>query len=95
MGFHPVVPDMHETNLNSSIKRIRGTMKNMWPQYIVFLDAEGNQVSAMHANHDEHFGPEQILLDGEEVIGVYGHKNSDGSGDFRSIGFIVWTPPDF
>jgi hypothetical protein len=83
---------MKEVAFNSSIKKIKGNKQGVWVSHIVFTDNAGVEISKIVANANE-LGPEHVLAEGEEVIGVYGHKNSDGAGDFRSIGIIVWKPP--
>ena len=39
------------------------------------------------------YAPEFILDDSEEIIGIYGSK--DSHAEFASLGFIVWKPPHF
>jgi hypothetical protein len=38
---------------------------------------------------------DQLLADGEEIIGIYGTKTQDAPGCWSSLGFIVWLPPKF
>ena len=49
----------------------------------------------MESNANNSFASDQLLADGEEIIGVYGTKDQNGNGYFSGLGFIVWMPPKF
>jgi hypothetical protein len=85
---------MKDCVLNPTIRSVKGTQAGDFPRQVVFFDEDGLVVSSIKTK-DVELGPETKLLPGEEVIGVYGHKNTDGNGDFHSIGIIVWIPPKF
>ena len=61
---------------------------------IHFYDKNGTEISKIESEKKD-FAPDVLIEDDEEIIGVYGTKNQDSSGDFFSIGFIVWKPPNY
>ena len=54
-----------------------------------FKDINGGMIAKVEACN-LNFGKDMQLEEGEEIIGVYGHKNSNFV--FHNLGFIVWTP---
>lgn len=54
---------------------------------IYFKDKEGSEIAKIYANKNNE-GQELLLEEGEEIIGIYGHKNSYKC--FYNLGFIVW-----
>lgn len=59
------------------MKKISGTNKNEWLCLIQFLDKSGNEVSKIETRNKKTF--EQTLEEKEEIIGIYGDKESDGT----------------
>jgi len=96
LGQKQTADNMQEVALNPNIRKIKGNKqeKDGWATHIVFTDNAGAEISKIVAFANE-LVPEHVLAEGEEVIGVYGHKNSNSSGDFHSIGIIVWKPPQW
>jgi len=59
----------------------------------VFMDKNGHELSKIESEARNQYEPEQVLKDGEAVIGVY--CDAGGAYGFWGIGLIVWTPPKF
>ncbi len=79
--------------MNSKIKKIRGTYSGNAFSQIIFQDKYGTEISRI-GNFEQQFGPDQMLADDEEIIGVYGDKDyAEKYSEFYSIGFIVWKRP--
>jgi hypothetical protein len=49
----------------------------------------------MESYANNSFATDQVLAEGQEILGVYGTKDQNGNGYFSSLGFIVWVPPKF
>ena len=79
--------------ISKNIRKISGTKLGQWPNCIVFKDENGHDISKIGTDSSKVTEETHELMEGEEVIGVYGHKDSDKEGDFYCIGLIVWTPP--
>ena len=75
-------------------KKIRGIKDGDYARNIYFHDSNGNEIAKMLPYSSE-FAPDRIVEDDEELIGVWGNKDYDGSGWFSNLGFIVWKPPKF
>ena len=86
--------DMQTVSLNTKVKKIRGIYDGCCVTNIRFHDSNGNEIAKILPFASE-FTPDRILEDDEELIGVWGHKDSDGNGYFHNPGFIVWKPPKF
>jgi hypothetical protein len=71
------------------VQSIRGDAPPMWIKQIYFLDSKGKQLAKLFSSADND-GQVFELNPGEEVIGVYGNKNSFNC--FINLGFIAWTP---
>ena len=56
---------------------------------IYLKDKDGQEVAKIVAENDNE-EEEMNLEGGEEIIGIYGHKDSCNA--FRNLGFIVWKP---
>jgi len=72
------------------VKRIKGTANGWGFHRAYFLNSAGKEVSWIKLGENAGFAPEQVLEDGEQIVGVYGSKNSKTS--ITSLGFIVWKP---
>jgi hypothetical protein len=56
-----------------------------------FGKKDGSEITKVELNNNRPYGPEFVLADDEEIIGIYGtQKESDY---FSQLGFIVWKPP--
>lgn len=75
----------------SKVRRIRGTSNGFWVSQIHFHDANNNEIKRV-ASYQQAFGDDQVLQEGEEIIGIYGTRNAHNNY-FATIGFIVWKPP--
>ena len=86
--------NLTEVPINAcNIARIRGTNNNNWLYEIVLQDKDGLTQALMQAKASGQFGADQLLMEGEQIVGVHGSKNRNNY--FACLGFIVWTPPRF
>jgi hypothetical protein len=60
--------------LNSKIKKIRGTYSQNAFSQIIFQEKDGREISRI-GTYQQQFGPDQMLADDEEIIGIYGDKD--------------------
>ena len=86
---------MTEVPITPAIKKIRGTDNSHWLFQIIFQSKEGQELQKMESYVKNKLASDQVLAEGQEILGVYGTKDQDESGCFRSLGFIVWEPPKF
>jgi hypothetical protein len=56
---------------------------------VTFLDKNGQEISKI-APHSGANPIDQVLAEGEQIIGIYGSKNQNTI--LNSLGFIVWKP---
>jgi hypothetical protein len=91
LGKNQTEDGMNEMVLDSRVRKLQGT-KGAWPCQLTLFDKDDAVISKIELNNNN-LGEKQVLKEGEEIIGMYGHKNSDGDGVFHTLGFIVWTPP--
>ena len=87
--------DMIEVLITPSIRKIRGTNNANWLYQIIFQSKEGQELQRMESYASNQFANDQVLAEGQEILGVYGTKDLNGNGCFNSLGFIVWVPPKF
>jgi hypothetical protein len=75
------------------IKRIKGSElnNNFGLHKLSFGEKDGSEVAKVELWNARPYGPEFVLADDEEIIGVYGTKEFDNYG--VALGFIVWKPP--
>jgi hypothetical protein len=79
----------------AAVKRVKGTIltNNSWSLHkLSFLKKDGTEITKIELNNDSGYGPEFVLDDKEEIIGIFGTKDLDF---FLQLGFIVWKPPQF
>jgi len=74
----------------SIVKRVKGNLTYVLTK-ICFSKKDGSEI-AKHEEYTEPYGPEFVLEDDEEIIGVYG-ASSDLDDVIYNLGFIVWNPP--
>ena len=74
----------------SLVKRINGTNQTDWICILSFGKKDGTEITKLQLSSSSH-GPEIVLADDEEIIGIYGSK--EVSTLFSQLGFIVWKPP--
>jgi hypothetical protein len=87
--------NLQEIKITPQIKKIRGTfVGGYYVKNIYFQDKNGVEISRIVPGN-ERFAPDVILEDEEEIIGVYGTKDVNTDGNFYSLGFIVWKPPNY
>ena len=72
-----------------AIRTIHGDSDTYHMKKVHFRDNEDKIIVKIEAFNNNP-GQEMHLKDGEDIIGVYGHKNS--YNEFTNLGFIVWTP---
>lgn len=78
---------MHMLDLSFTVRRIMGTDSR---NYVSQFRFEGDdQVAKLETEKVDAFAPDCLLEPGEEIIGVYGVKDSEL---IQQIGFIVWNP---
>ena len=59
-----------------------------------FSKKDGSELAKVEVgNNGKSYGPESVLNDDEEIIGMFGTK--DWANFFDQLGFIVWKPPKF
>ena len=90
-----------ETNLQSFgiadyslVKRIKGSELNKDDRQIhklSFSKRDGSEITKVELHNGRPYGPEFVLADDEEIIGIYGTQKE--SNYFEQLGFIVWKPP--
>jgi hypothetical protein len=56
----------------------------------MFSKRDGTQIAKVEIESGYPYGPEFVIADSEEIIGIYGYK---GGNVYCQLGFIVWTPP--
>ena len=95
LGKTQTAQDMIEVPITPAIRKIRGSINSNYIYQIIFQSKEGQELQKMESSASNNFASDQVLADGEEIIGVYGTKDQHGSGFFVSLGFIVWVPPKF
>ena len=71
-----------------SIRRIQGTNSNAYIRELNLMRADGQLVGSMQSEAGVPMKPEEVLADGEQIIGVYGTYYDD----IYSLGMIVWRP---
>jgi hypothetical protein len=60
-----------------------------------FSKKDGSELAKVEVgNNGKPYGPESLLTDDEEIIGMFGTKDWANSR-FDQLGFIVWKPPKF
>ena len=89
-----------ETNLQSFgiadysvVKRIKGSKltDNYSLHKLSFGKRDGSEITKVELHDYLPYGPEFVLTDDEEIIGIYGTQKETHL--FAQIGFIVWKPP--
>jgi hypothetical protein len=75
------------------IKRIKGSElnNNFGLHKLSFGEKDGSEVAKVELWNARPYGPEFVLADDEEIIGIFGTSNS--TEWFEQLGFIVWKPP--
>jgi hypothetical protein len=56
-----------------------------------FGKRDGSEITKVELHDYLPYGPEFVLTDDEEIIGIYGTQKETHL--FAQIGFIVWKPP--
>ena len=95
LGKTQTAQDMIEVPITPDIRKIRGSINNNWLFQVIFQSKEGQELQKMESYANNNFASDQLLADGEEIIGVYGTTVESGYSGFSSLGFIVWVPPKF
>ena len=95
LGKTQTAQDMIEVPITPAIKKIRGSINSNWLYQIIFQSKEGQELQRMESTANNQFASDQVLAEGQEILGVYGTKDQHGNGYFSSLGFIVWVPPKF
>ncbi len=77
----------------STVKRVKGTLLqgSKVIRKLSFSKKDGTNITEVSLGEGKPFGPESILSDDEEIIGVFGTKDIDHR--IYQLGFIVWKPP--
>ena len=74
----------------SLVKRVNGTEKGNWLRCLSFNKKDGTEITKVETQTGKPIGPEFVIADSEEIIGIYGWKNDEA---YSNLGFIVWQPP--
>ena len=76
------------------VKRIKGTvLKSRHLHKLNFCQKDGTEISKVELMDALPYGPEAVIADDEEIIGLYGAKENSTWNYILSLGFIVWKPP--
>ena len=74
----------------SQVKRVNGTKQGLNLCCLIFSKKDGTQIEKVETNTNGSYGKEFVLDDAEEIIGIFGIKDSNS---ITGLGFIVWKPP--
>ena len=80
----------------ADVKRVKGTIllaNGNGLHKLTFSKKDGTEIAKVELYSRKAYGPEFMLDDSEEIIGIFGTK--DPSPDLYQLGFIVWKPPRF
>jgi hypothetical protein len=70
---------------------VKGSRQGDYFQQLSFAKKDGTQIAEVKLGSANQYGPETVLADDEEIIGVFGTKNAT---DFvTNLGFIIWKSP--
>ncbi len=80
----------------SLVKRIKGSILNNegYPLHkLSFGKRDGSEITKIELSYiiERPYGPEFMLADDEEIIGIFGSSNA--TTNLEQLGFIVWKPP--
>jgi hypothetical protein len=95
LGYTQTAEDLIEVPMTPAIRQIGGSSNNEWLSHIHFKSKNGQFIQKMEYFKSGNRANDQLLADGEEIIGIYGTKDQDAPGYWSSLGFIVWLPPKF
>ena len=79
----------------ADVKRVKGKKLESFGSLnkLCFSKKDGTEIAKVELTFDYEYGPEFVLDDSEEIIGIFGTKDTH---DFiLQLGFIVWKPPHF
>lgn len=71
------------------VTTIKGDSAKKWVKFIQFCGPDGRMLASMVAQQSNQ-GQSMELRNGEEIIGLYGHKTYKNC--FSNLGFIAWKP---
>ena len=77
----------------AAVKRVKGTiLTNGYSLHkLSFSKTDGTEITKVEICMHSGYGPEFVLDDSEEIIGIFGTK--DVEDHIYQLGFIVWKPP--
>ncbi len=78
----------------AAIKRVKGTILTNDARSLhklSFSNKDGAEITKVELCDERGYGPEFVLDDSEEIIGIFGTK--DVKDHIYQLGFIVWKPP--
>ena len=75
----------------SLVKRVNGSKDGTTVHKLSFIKKDGTEITKVETANWQLYGQESVIADDEEIIGVFGTKDSSNYVD--SLGFIVWKPP--
>ncbi len=78
----------------AAVKRVKGTIltgSGYSLHKLSFLKKDGTEITKVELTNQSGYGPEFVLDDLEEIIGIFGTK--DPFDNIYQLGFIVWKPP--
>ena len=78
-----------------AVKRVKGCLIGGSSIHkLSFSKKDGTEIAKVELCVGQQYGPEFVLDDSEEIIGIFGSK--DGGNKFiDQVGFIIWKPPKF
>jgi hypothetical protein len=79
----------------ADVKRVKGKKLEISTSLnkLCFSKKDGTEIAKVELTNESVYGPEFVLDDSEEIIGIFGTKNADNH--IWQLGFIVWKPPHF
>jgi hypothetical protein len=78
---------MNRVDFNFEVKKVKGTNNYNYITQMHFQNPDMTNIANAEPQNDS-FAPDQVLNDGEHIVGIYGVKDRDSA--VTCIGFIVW-----
>jgi hypothetical protein len=73
------------------VKRVKGSRQGDYLRQLSFGRKDGTQIAEIKLESANQYGPETVLDDDEEIIGVFGTRNLENY--ISQLGFLIWKPP--
>lgn len=89
LGLNQHAGNLQRVDINFVVRRIRGTQNGCCMTQLHFHDESETKIARIQCLQQS-FASDQLLNEGEEIVGIFGVKNPFSS--ISAIGFIVWNP---